>query len=238
MKMNRIASLALFVSQVFAFENTVPCVLWSPQDYILNTPQTLTGSSILSLTQDICSAQLVVLVDQPQLHSNDFVRSENKESFEALKDWVNEAKTQAHIEYMKEGVNLQAVADTLADQCGSTIAHWKVEESIALQGRTVAIVSLSATNSYYTNDKLLADWRRRMESQLTDKNYVAIYTSQITKATPKSVPIFAKYQLFSAGVFMVMGVSFLFLLIAGVGITWLAGIQTPILREAPKQKKN
>ena len=54
----------------------------------------------------------------------------------------------------------------------------------------------------------------------------------------KSLPIFAKYQLFTPGVFMVLGVTLLFLFIAGTGITWLSGIQTPIRMEAPKQKKN
>jgi hypothetical protein len=56
-------------------------------------------------------------------------------------------------------------------------------------------------------------------------------------APVKNLPIFAKYQLFTPGVFMVLGVVFLFMFIAGTGITWLVGIQTPVRFEA-KQKKN
>ncbi|KAG1444621.1 hypothetical protein G6F56_010227 [Rhizopus delemar] len=106
----------------------------------------------------------------------------------------------------------------------------------------VAIVSLPASNSFYSNDILL----EKVIDTIGHDDYAAIYTSSSAKsslnrrapAEQKSLPIFAKYQLFTPGVFMVLGVSFLFMFIAGVGITWLSGIQTPIRMEAPKQKKN
>lgn len=52
-----------------------------------------------------------------------------------------------------------------------------------------------------------------------------------------SAPIFAKYQLFSPGIFMAIGVSAVVVFIVAVGISWLVNIQTPIRFEG-KPKKN
>lgn len=52
-----------------------------------------------------------------------------------------------------------------------------------------------------------------------------------------SAPIFAKYQLFSPGIFMAIGVSAVVVFIVAVGVSWLVNIQTPIRFEG-KPKKN
>jgi hypothetical protein len=101
---------------------------------------------------------------------------------------------------------------------------------------------------YIYIDAVLGQFIKTVEENVQD-DYAVIYTSssakkstvhQLHRRAPepvKNLPIFAKYQLFTPGVFMVLGVVFLFLFIAGTGITWLVGIQTPVRFEA-KQKKN
>lgn len=95
-------------------------------------------------------------------------------------------------------------------------------------------------------DALLNQVIQAVEGKVND-DYAVIYTSSDAKESQKlyrrapattdpKLPIFAKYQLFTPGVFMVLGVVILFMFIAGVGITWLVGIQTPVRFEA-KQKK-
>ncbi|CAO3696376.1 unnamed protein product [Rhizopus stolonifer] len=257
MKIYTATLFATLASAVVAFENTVPCIMWSPKDsrkihnqfVITNTDAT---SNILSsLSSDICSAKVIALFDQPEIHSNDFTRSENKNSFNHLKTFADQANSRSEIEYIVGGVDIQKVAEKVASQCGSTVvtlnaSHVSDDDFTEQSSPTVAIVPLPASNSFSTNDILLENFIEKMEQNVKN-DYAVIYTSGSAK-TPEYVnllapsnqnlPIFAKYQLFSPGVFMVLGVSFLFMFIAGTGITWLSGIQTPIRMEAPKQKKN
>ncbi|KAI9280802.1 vacuolar ATP synthase subunit S1-domain-containing protein [Sporodiniella umbellata] len=254
MKINSIALFSTLVSTVVAFDNTVPCVLWSPKDYINPNTQTQhvmthadAATSILSsLSHDICSAKVIALFNQPELHSNDLTRPENKHSFEQLKARVENAHSHSSLEYITDGVDIQQVAQKLAIQCNTQISYLDAStistDDFPEQDKPiVAIVSLSQTNDLNKNNALL---EQVMRSIPTD-DYAAVYTSSSPKATlrrrapvEEKLPIFAKYQLFTPGVFMVLGVSLLFMFIAGVGITWLSGIQTPIRMEAPKQKKN
>jgi hypothetical protein len=93
----------------------------------------------------------------------------------------------------------------------------------------------------YYLDALLGNLIQSIEENVQD-DYIVIYTSSDPKTLSKrqvlyrDLPIFAKYQLFTPGVFMVLGVVLLFLFIAGTGITWLVGIQTPVRFEAKKKQ--
>ncbi|CAO3694344.1 unnamed protein product [Rhizopus stolonifer] len=252
MKIYAAALFSTLASAVVAFDNTVPCVMWSPRDYINQNT-----NSQLVMTNTDASSNIILLSHPPfarqkSLHcstnlSNDFTRSKNKDSFEQLKTYVNQAHSRSEIEYITGGVDIQGVARKIASQCDATMAHLdastvSVDDFPEQDTPIVAIVSLPASNSFYSNGILL----EKVIDTIGHDDYAAIYTSSSAKsslnrrapAKQKSLPIFAKYQLFTPGVFMVLGVSFLFMFIAGVGITWLSGIQTPIRMEAPKQKKN
>ncbi|KAG0926470.1 hypothetical protein G6F35_014252 [Rhizopus arrhizus] len=141
----------------------------------------------------------------------------------------------------------------IASECEATVVNLDAsdvsDDDFKEQSSPIVVVaSLPSSNSFHSNDVLLKRFISVMERKV-NQNYAVIYTSGSAKTfeneyvnlqapSNKSLPIFAKYQLFTPGVFMVLGVTLLFLFIAGTGITWLSGIQTPIRMEAPKQKKN
>ncbi|KAG1048163.1 hypothetical protein G6F43_009427 [Rhizopus delemar] len=259
MKIYATALLSTLASAVLAFENTVPCIMWSPKDYIngkidsqlVMTSSDATSNIVSSFSSNVCSAKVIALFNQPEVHSNDFTRSENKDAFEQLKAYVNQASSRSEIEYITDGVDIHQIAKEIASQCDATIATLdastvSTDDFPQQNSPIVAIVSLPASNSFQSNDALL----EKVIDTIGHDNYAAVYTSTSAKVPEKvhlnrrapvenkKLPIFAKYQLFTPGVFMVLGVTFLFLFIAGTGITWLSGIQTPIRMEAPKQKKN
>ncbi|KAG1449830.1 hypothetical protein G6F56_008529 [Rhizopus delemar] len=131
MKIYTATLFATLVSTVVAFENTVPCIMWSPKDYIkaaekshnqfVITNKDATSDILSSLSSDICSAKVIALFDQPEIHSNDFTRSENKNSFNHLKTFADQANSRSEIEYIVGGVDIQKVAEKVANQCGSTV---------------------------------------------------------------------------------------------------------------------
>ncbi|KAL4208039.1 hypothetical protein CU097_008406 [Rhizopus azygosporus] len=261
MKIYTAALLSTLASAVVAFENTVPCLMWSPKDYIKpvteasnqlvisNTDATLRILS--SLSPDICSAKVIALLDQPEVHSNDFTRYDNKYAFTQLKEHVSQAHSRSDIEYVTGGVDVQAIAKKIATKCDAAIATLDASTISAddfpeQTTPVVAIVPLPNTNNFEGNDALLGRFFQVLEQKVQD-DYAIIYTSSSTKTdealirrapSNTNLPIFAKYQLFTPGVFMVLGVTILFLFIAGTGLTWLTGIQTPVRMEAVKQKKN
>ncbi|KAG0949852.1 hypothetical protein G6F57_007788 [Rhizopus arrhizus] len=263
MKFYTAVVFSTLVSAVLAFENTVPCIMWSPKDYIKTngrphnqlviTNADATSSITSSLSSDICSAKAIALFDQPEIHSNDFVRSENKNAFNNLRTYIDQASTRSEIEYIAGGVGIQKVAQMIASECEATVVNLDAsdvsDDDFKEQSSPIVVVaSLPSSNSFHSNDVLLKRFISVMERKV-NQNYAVIYTSGSAKTfeneyvnlqapSNKSLPIFAKYQLFTPGVFMVLGVTLLFLFIAGTGITWLSGIQTPIRMEAPKQKKN
>ncbi|ORE07307.1 hypothetical protein BCV72DRAFT_304726 [Rhizopus microsporus var. microsporus] len=246
MKIYTAALLSTLASAVLAFENTVPCLMWSPKDYIKpvteasnqlvisNTDATLRILS--SLSSDICSAKVIALLDQPEVHSNDFTRYDNKHAFTQLKEHASQAHSRSDIEYVTGGVDVQAVAKKIATKCDAAIATLdastiSVDDFPEQTTPVVAIVPLPNTNNFEGNDALLGRFFRVLEQKADEA---------LTRRAPSNtnLPIFAKYQLFTPGIFMVLGVSILFLFIAGTGLTWLMGIQTPVRMEAVKQKKN
>ncbi|KAI8645955.1 vacuolar ATP synthase subunit S1-domain-containing protein [Parasitella parasitica] len=268
MKYTVVALLSL-ASAVMAFESTVPCIMWSPKNYIDTNvktndqfiiSQTDASSAILSsLSSDICSAKVIALINQPMLHSNDLTRSNLQDAFTQLKEHSTQANSGSHIEYIAKGVDVYEVAKMIASGCNAAVSILDPStvsaDDIVEQGTPiVAVVPLPEAyeeTELKANDALLGQFIDTVQSKVQD-DYAVIYTSSEAKtsdnensqklnrrapAPVKNLPIFAKYQLFTPGVFMVLGVVLLFLFIAGTGITWLVGIQTPVRFEA-KQKKN
>ncbi|CEP09340.1 hypothetical protein [Parasitella parasitica] len=267
MKYIAVALLSV-ASAVMAFESTVPCIMWSPKNYI-NTnvktndqfviSQTDASSAILSsLSSNVCSAKVIALINQPMLHSNDFTRPGLQDAFTQLKEHSTQASSGSHIEYITKGVDVYEVAKMIAIQCNSAISvldpSTVTADDIVEQGTPiVAIVPLPEAHQateLKANDALLGRFIETVQYKAQD-DYAVIYTSSEAKtfdnesaqkvnrrapAPVKNLPIFAKYQLFTPGVFMVLGVVLLFLFIAGTGISWLVGIQTPVRFEG-KQKK-
>ncbi|KAL9537137.1 hypothetical protein MBANPS3_012046 [Mucor bainieri] len=269
MKYTAVALLSL-ASAAMAFESTVPCIMWSPKNYVepsvkasdqFVVSQTDASSAIMSsLSSDICSAKVIALINQPELHSNDFSRSGFEDAFANLKEHSTQANSRSQIEYITNGVDVNEVAKKIAAQCDSAISildasSISADDFTEQDAPIVAIVSLPTAkdaDELKSNDDLLGKFVVAVEGKV-QSDYAVIYTSSAAKtstqgngqtlrrrapsAPVKNLPIFAKYQLFTPGVFMVLGVVFLFLFIAGTGITWLVGIQTPVRFEA-KQKKN
>ncbi|CAO3633038.1 unnamed protein product [Mucor fragilis] len=269
MKYTAVALLSL-ASAAMAFEHTVPCIMWSPKNYVepsvkasnqFVVSQTDASSAIMSsLSSDICSAKVIALINQPELHSNDFSRSGFEDAFTNLKEHSTQANSRSQIEYITNGVDVNEIAKKIAAQCDSAISildaySISADDFTEQEAPIVAIVSLPTTkdaDELKSNDDLLGKFVETVEGKVQN-DYAVIYTSSAAKtsgqensqtlhrrapaAPVKNLPIFAKYQLFTPGVFMVLGVVFLFLFIAGTGITWLVGIQTPVRFEA-KQKKN
>ncbi|KAI8978609.1 hypothetical protein BDB01DRAFT_265902 [Pilobolus umbonatus] len=271
-QMKILSTLLIGVSAVLAFESTVPCILWSPKNYIqsvgtsdqLIVSQNEATSKIMShLSSDICSAKLIAVVNQPEIHVNDWRHSTVDNTFKELKDYSSKASTRAQLEYIHEGVDIQEIAKRIASKCDSAISlldpsNISAEDLREQSTPIVAIVSLPSpdeVNSVQSNvDDLFGHWMSVVEDRVQD-DYAIIYTSSVSKPSspvkrmnikrrapespesPVKLPIFAKYQLFTPGVFMVLAVVFVFLFIGGTGIAWLVGIQTPVRFES-KQKKN
>ncbi|KAI8087036.1 uncharacterized protein B0P05DRAFT_533449 [Gilbertella persicaria] len=263
------AAVTLFslASTVLAYEaSTVPCIMWSPKDYIVNTFKTnsqtvITKSDAVStimssLSADICSAKMIALVNQPEIETNSLARHGYEEAFIQLKELSSEATSRSQIRYISHGVDVNQVAKAIARQCDASVAtldpYTISKEDISGNNTPViAIVPLPAAHDdvdiLKANDALLGQLIEVVEEAVQD-DYAIIYTSNSVKSThtlkrrapnTQDLPIFKKYQLFTPGVFMVLGVVFLFLFIAGTGISWLVGIQTPLRFEATpnKQKK-
>ncbi|KAG2199489.1 hypothetical protein INT46_007109 [Mucor plumbeus] len=268
MKYTAVALLSL-ASAAMAFESTVPCIMWSPKNYVDTNvkasdqfviSQTDASSTIMSsLSSDICSAKVIALINQPELHSNDFTRSGFEDAFTQLKEHSTQASSHSQIEYITNGVDVNEIAKMIASQCDSAISILdpstvSADDFAKQEAPIVAVVPLPAANDatkLKANDASLGQFIDAVEGKFQN-DYAVIYTSSVAKtschestqslhrrapAPVNNLPIFAKYQLFTPGVFMVLGVVFLFMFIAGTGITWLVGIQTPVRFEA-KQKKN
>ncbi|OAD06875.1 hypothetical protein MUCCIDRAFT_155422 [Mucor lusitanicus CBS 277.49] len=253
-----------------AFESTVPCIMWSPKNYVepsvkasdqFVVSQADASFAIMSsLSSDICSAKVIALINQPELHSNDFSRSGFEDAFANLKEQSTQANSRSQIEYITNGVDVNDIAKKIASQCDSAISildasSISADDFTEQEAPIVAVVSLPRAkdaSELKSNDALLGKFVETVEGKV-QSDYAVIYTSSAAKTSPQgdsqtlhrrapsapvnNLPIFAKYQLFTPGVFMVLGVVLLFLFIAGTGITWLVGIQTPVRFEA-KQKKN
>ncbi|KAI7903943.1 vacuolar ATP synthase subunit S1-domain-containing protein [Cokeromyces recurvatus] len=269
MKVYTIAAILSLASTVMAFESTVPCLMWSPKNYIDISPQTTKqfviaksdASDVIlsSLSSDVCSAKVIALINQPEIHSNDFLYSGYEGAFSHLEEQISEANTHSQIEYITEGVHIDQLAKSIATRCNTAVSILdpytvSTEDFVNQIKPIVAVLPLPSAdnnvNTLRTNDALLDQFINIIKLKAQD-NYAVIYTSSSAKqshekiklsrrdipTTDNNLPIFEKYQLFTPGVFMVLGVVFLFLFIAGTGISWLVGIQTPVRFEG-KPKKN
>ncbi|KAI7857185.1 hypothetical protein BDC45DRAFT_436178, partial [Circinella umbellata] len=200
-----------------------------------------------SLSSDICEANIIAIIDQPGIHLNDFARSE---SFSSIKQHRKNAVTRTEVEYIADNVNVNNLATLIAQECEGSVINGDNLSNDNNEAPTVAVLSLSNaedTNALQQNDAKVDEFIKNVQEQVVD-NYAVIYTSSSAKklrsvlqsrAPPagSSKPIFAKYQLFSPGIFMAFAVAFIVIAIVSVGITWLTNIQTPIRFEG-KPKKN
>ncbi|KAG2226420.1 hypothetical protein INT45_000588 [Circinella minor] len=261
MKIYAAALLSSLASAVVAFENTVPCLMWSPKEYLTH----VAGQQFIvenkqavstiwdSLSSDICEANIIAIIDQPGIHLNDFARSE---SFSSIKQHRKNAVTRTEVEYIADNVNVDNLATLIAQECEGSVINGDNLSNDNNEAPTVAVLSLSNaedTNALQQNDAKVDEFIKNVQEQAVD-NYAVIYTSSSAKKSPShlrkrsvlqsrapppgsSKPIFAKYQLFSPGIFMAFAVAFIVIAIVSVGITWLTNIQTPIRFEG-KPKKN
>ncbi|KAI8149396.1 hypothetical protein BJV82DRAFT_504782, partial [Fennellomyces sp. T-0311] len=200
-----------------------------------------------SLSSDICDAKTVAIIDQPGIHLNDFARSE---SFTAIKQYRKDAASRTEIEYIADHVNVNTLATLIAEECDGSVVYGDNLSNEENDGTTVAVLSLPSAEDKATlqqNDEKVDAFIKSVQEHAED-NYAVIYTSSSAKklrsvlerrAPPveKSRPIFAKYQLFSPGVFMILAISLVIITIVTIGLSWLTGIQTPIRFEG-KPKKN
>ncbi|KAI8365853.1 vacuolar ATP synthase subunit S1-domain-containing protein [Choanephora cucurbitarum] len=249
--------------------SSVPCLMWSPKNYIVDNAKSnsqivlsssdATSTILSSLSSDICSAKVITLVNQPEIQSTTLARHGYENAFSQLKEYNSEATTRTQIKYISNGVDVEQVAKQIASQCDAEVSILDPsavtrDNFVAKNAPVVAIVPLPSSNNdvgiLEDNNKLLDQVLETVKEEVHD-DYVVIYTSSSAKSSssqtlkrrapqaPQDLPIFKKYQLFTPGVFMVLGVVFLFMFIAGTGITWLVGIQTPLRFEGPanKQKK-
>ncbi|KAI9256484.1 hypothetical protein BDA99DRAFT_516534 [Phascolomyces articulosus] len=260
MKIYAAALLSSLASAVVAFENTVPCLMWSPKEYLTHVAgqqfivenKEAVSTIWSSLSSDICEANVIAIIDQPGIHLNDFTRSE---SFTSIKQHREDAVTRTEVEYIADNVNVDDLAKLIAQECDGSVVH-SDNLSNDNEAPTVAILSLpnaEDTDALQQNDVKVDEFIKNVQEQAVD-NYAVIYTSSSAKKSPshlrkrsalerrappseQSRPIFAKYQLFSPGVFMAFAVAFIVIAIVSVGLTWLTTIQTPIRFEG-KPKKN
>ncbi|KAJ8661846.1 hypothetical protein O0I10_002174 [Lichtheimia ornata] len=211
-----------------------------------------------SLSPDICDAKLIAVVDQPGIHVNDFSRSE---AFAAIKQYRKDAATRTEFEYIADSVNVNQLAQLISEECEGNMVQVAPRQGLDIdqdaRSPTVAVMSLPSTSgsvaAMQENDASVDEFIKSVQEYAQD-DYAVIYTSSSAKqssshmkkrsmferrapASDNSAPIFAKYQLFSPGIFMAIGVSIVVVFIVAVGVSWLVNIQTPIRFEG-KPKKN
>ncbi|SAM01522.1 hypothetical protein [Absidia glauca] len=251
MKLTTATILTSLVSAALAFESTVPCIMWSSKDSYLTSSSNdqlilknvdASNAIMNSLSSDICKSQTIAIVNQLGLHRSDLA------SLADVKKHVQEASSYAHFDYVADGVDVDSLARSIAAQCDSDITRVNLDD--VTKKIDTKIVAVTLPESALENGNQVEDLLAVIEEQSND-DYVVIYTSSTPKEVKRStlsrrapsdkpavkLPIFAKYQLFSPAIFMGIAIVFLFVFIAGTGITWLVGIQTP-LRFEGKQKKN
>ncbi|KAI9316318.1 hypothetical protein BX666DRAFT_1859177, partial [Dichotomocladium elegans] len=204
-----------------------------------------------TLSSDICDAKLIAVIDQPGIHVNDLAHSE---SFAAVKARVHyrdiNAVSRTDFEYVSGPVDVAQLAKLIAEECEGTVmqvSQYEVGQDVS---PIVAVLNLPAASAVALeeNDAAVDRFMQSVE-ELAHDNYAVIYTSSSAKQSKRSLlerrdpapvanaPIFAKYQLFTPGIFMALAVSFIVIAIATVGLSWLVNIQTP-LRFEGKPKKN
>ncbi|KAI7866663.1 hypothetical protein BDF14DRAFT_1882440 [Spinellus fusiger] len=251
-------------SAVVAFENTVPCLVWSPKNYVHSSSSSTAASeqlylgteeaisSILAaLGPSACQAKLVAVVDQPELHSSDFSRPDYKEAFSLIKEHVTAAHTRVQFEHIAAPMDVTSLATALAQQCDSTLSLLEADsvspgDLYHFKSHSVALVTLPAGDNAETlkkNDATVDTLIRSVESVVND-DYIVIYTSSTPKTSSlqkrgpygAKLPIFAKYQLFTPAIFMGLFVSFIFIIVVAMGVSWVSGIQTPTRFENKPKK--
>ncbi|KAH8553125.1 hypothetical protein BGW37DRAFT_283038 [Umbelopsis sp. PMI_123] len=253
------------VSAVSAFENTVPCLAWSPKRFT----SVLEGShdqyvvlqkdaidTILSpFGSELCQTKVVAIVDQPEIHSSDF--AQYSASLESIKKHSSEAATRIQHQYIDKHVDIDQLVARIAQLCDSTLAivnphDISRDEIYSGSGNTVALLELPSAHSEMTlakNDALVDDLIRVIKENVGE-DYAVILTSSSAKAplhTKRSTyekrapindnaPIFQKYQLFNSGIFMAIAVVAFFIGIVVIGISWLGSIQTPVKFESKPKR--
>ncbi|KAI8583862.1 hypothetical protein K450DRAFT_220325 [Umbelopsis ramanniana AG] len=244
------------VSAVSAFENTVPCLAWSPKrftsvvegshDQYVVLQKDAIDTILTPFGSELCQTKVVAIVDQPEIHTSDF--AQYSDALESIKKHSSEAATRIQHQYIDKHVDIDQLVGRIAQLCGSTLAivnpqGISKDEIYNGNGNTVALLELPSAHSEMSlakNDALVDDLIKAIEENVGD-DYAVILTSSAAKAplhskrstfekrAPNNVnaPIFQKYQLFNTGVFMAIAVVAMFIGIVVIGISWLGSIQTP-----------
>ncbi|CAM0140007.1 hypothetical protein VKS41_007321 [Umbelopsis sp. WA50703] len=254
-----------FASAVSAFENTVPCLAWSPKsftsivegshDQYVVLQKDAIDKILLPFGSELCQTRVIAIVDQPKIHSSDF--SHYSDSMQAIKKYSSEAATRIQHQYIDSHVDIDKMVGKITKRCESTLAvvdSHDVSNGVVYsqEGNTVALLELPEALSEVTmakNDALVEDLITTIEKSVGD-DYIVILTSSAAKAPMHSkrstferrapsnqdAPIFQKYQLFNTGIFMAIAVSALFIGILIVGVSWLSSIQTPMKFEGKTKR--
>ncbi|ORX45857.1 hypothetical protein DM01DRAFT_1410809 [Hesseltinella vesiculosa] len=245
-----LALLTTFISAAFAFEETAPCLLWaSKQGYLSTTKadqlvlQQHEGmdSVLKSLSSNVCNSQRIAVIDQLGLHRADLPK------LDSLKTEYLTSAASTHYEYIAGGVPARDLAQVLANQCSH--GDLSTVDPADFSNMDTKVLLMTMSGSVQDSEPKLQTFFGQLQKH-SNNDYVVIYTSSQPKPStstlqqraPNDPPvtntsIFEKYQLFSPAIFMSLAIMFLFVFIAGVGITWLLGIQTPTHTES-KPKKN
>ncbi|KAL0094920.1 vacuolar ATP synthase subunit S1-domain-containing protein [Phycomyces blakesleeanus] len=196
------AAILSLASAVVAFESTVPCLMWSPKNYLqpslTNTEQLYLGTELAvssifaSLSPNVCNAKVVAVINQPELHRSDLSRSDYTESFEHLKEHVSSAGSRVQYEYISGPLDLNKMAMDIASQCDSTVSILDSETATsgdiyAEKSHSVALMMLPAGKDAEVlreNDFKIDRFIKAIEEKVAD-DYIVIYTSSTPK-TPET----------------------------------------------------
>ncbi|KFH67809.1 hypothetical protein MVEG_06541 [Podila verticillata NRRL 6337] len=232
--------LASSLYEVSAIEKTAPFLAFSPQKF---TARNELDSAVISV-QDLKASVLdmvdcrkaILVVDEPELHSSDL----GHRGRTGLKTQIQEAKSSVQIPFVKDGVDLEALAEQLATKCSVLFVDADADRDFEVKAPSVIFKTLNS-DSVEENDSIFTKMISNLESQVQD-NFMVLYSSSQTKDFPKkhrlstrqlapspSKPagLFHSYTFFSQGIFMGLLIAFIIAPIAVMGIFWNLSVQQP-----------
>ncbi|KAF9020232.1 hypothetical protein BDZ89DRAFT_1203997 [Hymenopellis radicata] len=256
--MTRLALLLALLPAVLAFKDTIPIVAWSTHTSTVLDKLSHTGHALESilLSDDICSHEAVVIVDQPGLHASD-LRSLPPTSHISRSLTSSASSHQRPYVPVQQSGDLVALAQMISERCAArlvTFAPGISGVSLDKNEKAVVVINLPGlTNEGYTrkgsmlhHDQLLADAMESMpfETQLTlfSSSVLPHHKRQAEEDEPPVFPsaskkggILARYQLLTpALITTLLVVLFVLLPLLYFGISALASIQSPVRMDAPK----
>ncbi|RUS20505.1 hypothetical protein BC937DRAFT_95043 [Endogone sp. FLAS-F59071] len=267
LKFRAFLALLTLLASCLAFETTVPLLFWSPKRLherpIVSSQVILSGANVFetalkSLSSQLCGVKIVVVFDQPGIHSTDLSRSAFSDSTALLRKHSKSADYFLQIPYVSDTVDVEKLARSIVDECHGELVQIDAAEitlnlATAQVDTYVILMTLPSPNeqdhkeSFSQSDIAIGALISAVTDAVQD-SYSVIYTSGAAKGPSvakrsanlkrllmrrapndtASLPLFQKYQFFTAGINMVIGVSLLFVTILIVGVTWVGSIQTPV----------